>query len=360
MHGSWMDARTHATSPSTLTTMSATASYSWIHVILFDGHTGSTALNQQLGWHPQINATARELSMCWPSHLVIARLAFQTALEENLAGRRVATGFKLRICDGNFPDEWRVMFHQHRTRLLLMFDDNPLLNGLKEVSNRQVWCRLCKNQSLFHSLGCQHCGDAGNPSSLQFFLQSGLLHAEQIEAMFPVPVSLRRLLFDAGHTSARTAALLRRGRDMVPTGEDVHFIRARHFLADASKVLHGAIRHIGVDSRLPLSVPAGITPFKRPSSTPICDRIANWNHGVCDHLAGCVGLAGMFKAIQEESSRCVCKAPTSCLAESSLNMSSCLAALGTVAVQTAALHQQLLNQSRPQQHQHELEMSCSW
>ena len=134
-------------------TTNTSSPYAWL--LLFSGHSGSSAFIDQLARHPLINVTGFEpvdgaSQMTDNEALMYTDAAFSLALRQNREGFRVVSGFKLRV---HRPQRnitgWANLIVRHRVQLLVLVQANVLKDALTTTFNQKVFCEvMCLSQGL--------------------------------------------------------------------------------------------------------------------------------------------------------------------------------------------------------------------
>lgn len=294
------------------------APYTWL--LFFIGHSGSSAFTQQLGWHPNVKLIGYEPL----THLnSSAALSFTTkvmdeARLENLAGKRVSVGFKLREWSIGLSEygQWSELIRRHGTRVMLQTDENILRSVTGDLTNRHALCAVCEGKNLSNVASaqhhCQHCMAEGNPSALQFLVRNKLITTEDTTRIFPVYISISQILINAFHEVLRQRGMTDHVNEIMGRLSSTLHLTYHDFMIDSWATITKALDWMGVENPYMQRVPPeGRVAFVRSSGAlRWCDKIHNWNR-VCLAFGSCQKLGWMLA--DAENDGCTCEGrPRSC------------------------------------------------
>ena len=155
------------------------------YLILFSGHSGSSAFAEQLTTYPFSSRSVRTAGFeplekhNGTAALEWTRNLFETA-KRDAGGRSsssssspaYSTGFKMRVDNYSVPDrlvpQWRALLQEHGTRLIWQEDHNPLRDALKGVADSSILCKIHKARTRRPTAECSSESLTNTMSSLQF------------------------------------------------------------------------------------------------------------------------------------------------------------------------------------------------
>ena len=143
------------------------------YLMIFFGHSGSSALVEQFTNHPHVRASGYEPI----DHGMGDDEAFNYTADlfkQAQADRNVVVGFKMRPRHIlSQPDRWRALVREHRTRVIWQEDMKCVRGELNGLVNAAVECKLCQTGIIEAVMGKGNsrkcCDGTASTSILQFY-----------------------------------------------------------------------------------------------------------------------------------------------------------------------------------------------
>ena len=313
-----------------------TLPYSWI--MIFMGHSGSSALTEQFGSHPNVHITGYEpvdRGFSTANALNYTERVFYEARVQSARSVRRVAGFKMRpehILAA--PARWAELVHRHSTAIFWTDDANLLRSAINSLANIAIVRKLCATS--IHVLAklsipqdmllpCMQGRDARQDGSgsegrrsrryptntarasyLQFLATGS--HRTEISALIakvlPVTIDIASLAGEvlANAQSNRNIAAAVRALQGSAHDDTVLRVTYHDFLSNRNATVADMHRHVSVDPTLG-RLNATALDFQPPTTAGSCVRISNWAD-VCQFFGACLQFAWMLD--HSESNGCHC------------------------------------------------------
>jgi len=108
-------------------------------VILFEGRTGSTYLQETLDWHPEIVCVAEGLPPLKESGVETQSQWARAVLTPPFVGTNRAIGFKTKLKDVLDPKRFALLLTERQCRVILMQRQNIVKAIVSEINARRLW-----------------------------------------------------------------------------------------------------------------------------------------------------------------------------------------------------------------------------